>query len=560
MPHPSASVQRSAKKQVPRKFVTTIINSSIDTGALMNRSMLFFLGAVVRLIFAPARQPGATIMMIAALGVAAPSIAAINEPVNTEAGLVSGVPADDPAVTMFKGIPYAAPPVGDLRWRAPRPVVPWQGIRKADQFGSECLQSDRNSPVVGSEDCLFLNVWTGADSATERRPVVVWSYSNGFRGNTSANPLFDGEGLARMGVVVVTSNYRAGVFGFLATPELSKESGHNSSGNYGMLDQIAVLQWVNKNIAAFGGDPNRVTIAGQSAGGLSTLILVQSPLARGLFHGAIMESRATGIRTSLKDAERDGIEYAAARGAHSLKELRAMPWQKLKEGDQYDQPVTDDYVIPSNFYQMYVDGLQHDVPMMIGNAKDESGAQPHPRVTLDQFQSVVKKKYDVMADEFMKLYPASTDQEAGLMKNTAAREDGRMQTFLVATQGKHSNRNKSYAYFWTHAPPGPDSDRQGAYHMSEINYIFNNLYATDRPWTDKDRSIADMMSSYWANFAATGNPNGKGLPEWPALDRDSPVVMEVGDHFALMPPVEKSRADFIRRYYETHAATAGRWQ
>jgi para-nitrobenzyl esterase len=491
-------------------------------------------------------------------GIAAQANAAIDRPVRTQAGLVAGVPGLTPSVTAFKGIPYAAPPLGELRWRAPQAPLVWQGVRKADQFGSACLQTERNV-VVGSEDCLFLNVWTGASSGSERRPVLVWSYSNGFSGNTSAHPLFDGEGLARKGIVVVTMNYRAGVMGWLATPELSRESGHDSSGNYGMLDQIAVLQWVKKNIAAFGGDPGRVTIAGQSAGGLSTLILLSSPLTKGLYHRAIMESRATGVRRSLKEAEQEGVKYAAARGANSLQELRALPWQKLKEGDTHAQPVIDDWVIPADFYQLYTAGLKTTVPIISGNAFDEDGAQPQPRVQLEQFQSAAKQRYDTMADEFMKLYPATTDEEAGLAKNTAAREDTRMRVYLTATQGRRAGA-KSFTYLWTHAPPGPDHDRQGAYHMSEINYIFDNLYATDRPWTDADRRIADTMSSYWANFATRGDPNGKGLPPWPPADGKSPMVMEVGDRFGVLPIADAARLEFVRRFYLTYGATVGRWQ
>jgi para-nitrobenzyl esterase len=484
--------------------------------------------------------------------------AAITEPVRIDSGLVSGVPGREASITVFKGIPYAAPPVGNLRWRAPQPVMPWQGIRRADQFSAPCVQAQRDT-FIGSEDCLYVNVWIGAASGRERRPVIVWTYPDGFRGNSSANPMFDGEGLARKGVVVVNFNYRAGVFGFLAHPELSAESGHGS-GNYAILDQIAVLQWVKRNIAAFGGDPNRVTIAGQSAGGLSALILSRSPLTKGLFHRAIMQSRATGIRTDVQQAERDGVAYAEARGAHSLQELRALPWQKLKEGDRYDQPIVDNYVIKPDFYQFFVDGLEHDVPVMLGNARDEDGAQPQPNAKAAQLQAFVSQRYGEMAGEFFKLYPFSTDTEAGIVKNLAAREDSRMRAFLPATQGRDIGRNKSFVYHWTHAPPGPNSARQGAFHESEITYVFDSLEVNDRPWTEEDRHIADLMSSYWANFAARGDPNGKGLPRWPAADAKSPVVMELGDHFGPMSIGDPVRLDFIRRFYESHPASAGRWQ
>ena len=493
------------------------------------------------------------------IGCAGTAGAALDAPLRVDGGLLAGVPGIDEGITAFKGIPYAAPPLADLRWRAPQPVVPWQGVRKAEKFSEPCTQMQRNA-VIGSEDCLYLNVWTGAKSASERRPVIVWSYPDGFRANSAANPMFEGEGLARKGVIVVTSNYRSGVFGFLSHPELSKESGHGGSGNYGMQDQIAVLQWVKKNIAAFGGDPNRVTIAGQSAGGLSTLILATSPLTKGLFHRAIIESRATGVRQDRIKADSDGVQYAEAHGAHSLQELRALPAAKLKEGDNYDQPIIDGYVIRPDFYQVYVSGLEHDVPVITGSAFDEDGAVPMPNVKAAQFQEWVRRRYGTMADEFFSLYPFSTDAEAGPMKNIAAREDSRMRAFLTATQGSHTRRNKAWVYTWTHAPPGPDSARQGAFHMSEITYVFDNLYANDRPWVAADHRIADMMSSYWANFVRTGDPNGKGLPAWAAADAKSPVVMELGEHFAPMPLGDPARLDFIRRFYVTHAETAGRFQ
>ena len=486
-----------------------------------------------------------------------PLQAAINEPVKIDAGLVSGVPARDASITAYKGIPFAAPPVGELRWRAPQPAIPWQGVRKADQFGSGCFQVQMQRDVSsGSEDCLFLNVWTGATASTERRPVFVWIYGGRFTLGAGSDPLFDGEGLARKGIVVVTLNYRLGVFGFLATPELSLESGHNASGNYGVLDQIAALQWVKKNITAFGGDPNRVTIAGQSAGGASVLSLTASPLAKGLFHKAIIESRARSLRSGMPSAERGGVKYAEAHGARSLKELRALSWDQLKQGNNGNdeveggplfRPVVDGWVIPLDYKQYYTKGLPSDVPVLAGNNRDESGAQPQPSVKLDQYVSAAKTKYGVMADEYLKLYPATSDQEAALAQNAAARDDSRLATFLLATQG--ARNNKVYTYFWTHAPPGPDRDRRGAYHESEINYVFNNLYATNRPWMDEDHKIADIMSSYWANFVTSGDPNGKGLPTWPVTEGKSPVVMEVGDNWGLMPVAEKAKLDFFRRYY-----------
>lgn len=513
--------------------------------------------------------------MIAVMLGPGPLKAAIKEPVRTEAGLVSGVPARDPSVTVYKGIPFATPPVGDLRWKPPQPPIPWRGVRPADHFGSICPQTQRNPTATISEDCLFLNVWTGAKSAAERRPVLVWFYGGRFISGAGSEPLYDGEGLARKGLVVVTMNYRTGVFGFLATPELSKESGHNASGNYGLLDQITCLRWVRKNIAAFGGDPGRVTIAGQSAGAGSVLFLSDSPLAKGLYHRAIAQSGARfpndpelrSLATSwrpLKDAENAGVKYAEAHGTHSLKEMRALSWQQLLEGNNANdesvygkpppplfRPVVDGWVIPLNYSDTYARGSQNDVPILTGNNLDESGAQPQPAVKLDVLLIAVKQKYGAMADEFLKLYPASSDHEAGLAQNASARDGSRVSTFLWATEWKKSANSKVFTYFWTHAPPGPGHDRRGAYHGSEINYVFNNLYATDRPWTDEDLRIAGIMSSYWANFAANGDPNGKDLPVWPAFDSKSPTVMELGDRLALIPVADNARLEFIRRFFLT---------
>ena len=505
-------------------------------------------------------------------------MAAINAPVRSESGMVSGVPARDATITVFKGIPFAAPPVGELRWKAPQPAAAWQGVRNADQFGSLCPQMSRDPNAVFSEDCLFLNVWSGAASAKERRPVFVWIHGGRFFAGAGSQPLFDGEGLARKGLVVVTFNYRLGVLGFLATPELSRESGHNASGNWGMLDQIAALQWVRKNIAAFGGDPNRVTIAGQSAGAGSVLQLMNSPLAKGLFHGAIPESGArysgdpeiSGLATSyrlLKGAEAQGVKYAEEHGAPSLKELRALTVAQLLVGNNANdetyygkpppplfRPVIDGWVIVKSYRESMASGLVSRVPVMTGNNLDESGASPQPNIKLGDFQSAAKQKYGAMADEFFKLYPAATDVEAGQANNAAARDGSRVSSFLWAQEWNKATKRPVYTYFWTHAPPGPDRERRGAYHESEINYIFNNLYATDRPWVDADYKIADTMSSYWVNFAITGNPNGKSLPNWAATNAKKSVVMQLGDGFGAMPLADPVKLDFWKRFFQSQKA------
>ena len=503
-------------------------------------------------------------------------------PVRVESGLLAGAPGRDPSITAYKGVPYAAPPVGDLRFRAPQPPIAWQGVRKADHFGSTCPQNGGDRSNM-SEDCLFANIWTGATAASNKRPVFVWIYGGGFSGGSGSDPTFDGEALAKKGLVVVTFNYRLGVLGFLATPELSKESGHNASGNFGLLDDIAMLQWVHKNIAAFGGDPNLVTIGGQSAGAGSVGFLSMSPLAKGLFGRAIQESHARYSRDtelrylavswrSLPNAEAQGVKVAEQRGAHNLKELRALPWDQLlvtmatvddsvETGSNNKpplfRPVVDGWVIPKNYTQTYASGAQNDVEVIAGNNLDETGAVPESafarrRLTVAQFQEAAKRKFGPLADEYLKLYPATTDEEAALANNESVRDNSRISTFLWAMDWKQKKDKPVYTYFFTHRPTG---DPGGAHHTAEVLFVFNNLYLRNQKWTDEDRKVADTMSSYWVNYVATGNPNGTGLPVWPAFNAKSQTVMELGDHFAPIPVASsQARLEFWKRFFQTQPA------
>ncbi|KAA9156963.1 carboxylesterase family protein [Amycolatopsis acidicola] len=521
-------------------------------------------------------------------------------PVETESGLLRGIPGRNPAVTVFRGVPYAAPPVGELRWRAPQPPAPWAGVREAVHFGPMCPQSPQDAAAAGidlpqSEDCLHLNVWTPANSASEKLPVLVWIYGGGFRGGTGANPRFDGEHLAGKGIVVVTFNYRLGVFGFLATPELSAESGHHASGNYGLLDDIAALKWVQRNISAFGGDPGRVTVAGQSAGAGSVNFLAMSPLARGLFHRAIAQSHtrhpgdpelrylATSYRT-LADAEQAGERFVRAHGGGSLAELRELPWRKLIDGHAgldeavetgspakppLFRPVVDGWVIPHGYADTYALGEQNDVAYLTGNNLDESGAVPAEtfedyrqakglrpgappvHVTLDAYVRAAHEKFGPMAEEFLMLYPATNDDEAAAASATAVRDNSRVSTFLWGTEWTRHATKPVYTYFWTHASPAHSDGVRRASHSSEIDYVFGNLDRDRAQWTDEDREVAEKMSSYWANFVIAGDPNGPGLAEWPAYSPDVPAVMEVGAGFGPVPLTEAGRTGFWQRFFRT---------
>lgn len=524
------------------------------------------------------------------------------EPVRVETGLLTGTAGRDPAINVYKGIPYAAPPVGALRWRAPEAPAAWAGTRDASKFGPACPQpgGDMARGLPQSEDCLTLNIWTGArPGSAEKRPVYVWIYGGGFIGGTGASPEFDGEALAKKGIVVVTFNYRVGVLGFLATAELSKESGHNASGNYGLLDDIAALQWVQRNIAAFGGDPAQVTIGGQSAGAGSVGFLAMSPLAKGLFRAGIEESHARYPRDTelrylsvswrpLASAEQAGARYGAEHGATNLAELRAMPWEKLIEGSRavdeavetgsagkppIFRPVVDGWVLPNNYNDTYAKRTQNSVTVVAGNNHDETGAVPEtafaalrartdpPRagmpdvaVTLPAYVALARRKFGPLADDFLKLYPAKDDAEAALQNNAAARDNSRISTWLWGTLWTQGSDKPVYTYFWNHAPPGPDHDMRGAYHGSEIAYAFDSLDAVDRPWTDEDRRIAATMSSYWANIIRKGDPNGPGLPEWPRYDPKLPRVMALGDQFGPIPVADPAKIAFWKRFYATQPA------
>jgi len=485
---------------------------------------------------------------------------AITESVETSGGLIAGVPGSDPSVTVFKGVPYAAPPVGDLRWKAPQPPAAWEGVRQADKFSGSCVQNivEERDPWTHefmshdeiSEDCLYLNIWTAAEHADENRPVFVYIHGGGFTEGSGSVAVYDGDGLANKGLVMVTINYRLGPFGFLAHPELTKESEYGASGNYGMLDVVAALQWIQDNIAAFGGDPSRVTVAGQSAGARAVHTLIASPLATGLIHRGIAESGSSlgGSSATLADAEQVGVQFAELKGASSLAELRAMSAEEIAaplpapaEGGEAEAPRlrfgtnVDGYLLPASIDEIAAQGSQNDVPIITGANADEGGASPNLEITLAEYRNQARQRYGDRAETFLTLYPASTDQEAGQANNEASRDRQRVSLSVWAHERKKTTESGIHTYFWTHALPGPDAARYGAFHTSEVPYALNTLYMSDRPFTDIDHQIADTMSSYWANFAKTGDPNGEGLPHWPAVREDPGSTMQIGDETKPIP-------------------------
>lgn len=471
--------------------------------------------------------------------------------VTTQSGLLQGVANNSGTVTSFKGIPYAAPPVGDLRWRKPEPPLPWEGIRDASEFCASCIQNKVYSHLPNgpwteefmvqneiSEDCLFLNIWTPARKASDKLAVFVYIHGGGLTEGSGAIDTYDGEELARKGVVVVTINYRLGVLGFLAHPDLTAESPNKVSGNFGYLDQIAALKWIQQNIAAFGGDPGRVTIAGQSAGAGSVRALIASPLARGLFHRAITQSGSGLVgsdrSTSLEDAELRGEEFAESKGAPSIEELRAMPAMDVYMSASGQAPVRfggviDGYVLTSSHMAVFENGEQNDTPFMTGMNRDELRYRGE------------------RADEFFALYPVDSDGDTSLVERVAGQEQSRLNTFLWLQHRAKTSGTNGYIYYFNRAIPWPEYPDFGAFHTGEVPYMFNNLKMLDRPWTEVDSMVADVMSSYWVNFAKNGDPNSDGLPIWSAFDSNKKEVMRLGEQMGMIPvAASEERIEFLK--------------
>ncbi len=459
------------------------------------------------------------------------SLAGIPAEVATDTGMIAGTTGTSPEVRVFKGIPFAAPPVGANRWRAPQPVAKWSGVRPATEYAPRCTQggpggTNATAPPT-DEDCLYLNVWTTAESAEERRPVMVWLYGGGFFGGAGSESRYAGDGLARKGAVVVTLNYRLGSLGFFAHPGLSAEAQPKASGNYGMLDAIAALQWVQRNIAAFGGDAGNVTVFGESAGANLAGALVASPAAKGLFHRAIAQSGgfmglAMARTGTLARAEETGARALADAGIGSIAEARAKPASEVFAAIRGGGLVVDGYLIPEDLSLTFAKGRQNPVDLLVGSNKDEGTFFQRPGLTADQFKTQARQRFGVLADRFLKLFPATDDAQANAAYLAAFSDEAAwaMRKFaeLQAKQG-----SRAYVYFCTRVPPKlPDRPSRGATHVAEIPYMFDNL-APPVPWTDLDRQLADVMSSYWVNFARNGDPNGAGLPPWPAY-RDAPTA------------------------------------
>jgi para-nitrobenzyl esterase len=472
--------------------------------------------------------------------------AAFADPVKVEGGLLRGTVED--GLRIYRGIPYAAPPLGDLRWRAPQPAAKWKGIRAADKYSRACMQTNAaiaNLPAP-SEDCLYLNVWTPAQSAHAKLPVLVWIHGGGFVAGTPAEQLYHGEWLAKKGVVVVSIGYRLGVFGFLAHPELSAENDRHVSGNYGLLDMIAGLQWVQRDISAFGGDPMRVTIQGESAGSAAVSMLCGSPLTKGLFRAAIAESGASfgpvrndatfGEMQPLASAEKSGQGLLASAGVSSIAEMRKVPAEKVqgmspRQMGLAPRPNVDGWVIVGDQYKLYEAGKYNDVPVLVGYNSDEGATFPGPKSQEAYVQSV-RDRYQDLADEILAVYPGGeTPDEKRTARNLMRDSSFGWNTLVWARLQTETGKSKVFTYYFdekAEIPAGTDPAGYGARHASELPYVFRQLTEHGRPApTPKDEALSEMMRTYWTNFVKTGDPNGAGLPNWPSYSRANPLTLHI---------------------------------
>jgi para-nitrobenzyl esterase len=481
--------------------------------------------------------------------------------IRIEGGIISGMKNSDGDIQIFKGIPFAAPPTGTRRWKTPAPVEPWVGVKKCIVFGPSPMQGKPvpfsvytseflipESPI--SEDCLYLNIWTGAKSANEKRPVFVWIYGGGFMSGGSACPIYDGEALARKGVVLVSINYRVGVFGFFAHPELSAETSYNGSGNYGLMDQIAALRWVQNNISAFGGDPGNVTVAGQSAGAMSVNCLVASPLAKGLFHKAIAESGSSLLRKGFvrtengKVREQEGLKITNDMGMKSIDELRKLPADEIhSKARAWFTPVIDGYVLPKSIPNIFAENANTDIPLLTGWNNDETFT---PVTSTEDFKKRLEKTYGSDSQELLKFYPVTTEQESIKSQKALGRDESFGISNYVWAVLQSRAKNKVYLYNFLRKPPATaDFVQYGAFHTAEVPYTFNTLKFFNRPLEKTDHALADLMSSYWANFARSGNPNGPGLPEWPAFKEADAMVMMFDEKSNAITLRRKEALDFL---------------
>lgn len=488
--------------------------------------------------------------------------------VQVEGGVISGVLDSISGINVFKGIPYAEPPVGDLRWTAPIPVKPWDGILSCKEFRASPVQIFPEPIYVWSEeflipeepiseDCLYLNIWTGAKSVKEKRPVVVWVHGGGFTSGSGSVPIYDGKAMAKKGVVFVNINYRLGVFGFLAHPELSQESPDHSSGNYGLMDQIAAIQWVKNNIAAFGGDPNKITISGQSAGSASVVFLSASPLTKGLFQQVIAQSGAGLLSRSpssspmaldyLQEAELHGKAIEKELGLSSIKEMREMDAFDLQDAVKGRfQPIVDGYVLEQSVTKTYLEGKAHPIKLLTGWNQDD-GVVIGGYESAEDFRKRIENSWESNAGQLLEFYPSDQDSisahsQRRLQRDIAFGAQNYTLAELIDQQG-----NDVFVYRFARKIPTGTGPEYGAFHTGEVPYAYENLSYVNRPFTEVDWNLADQMASYWANFIKTGNPNGDGLLKWPKYSTSNKNIIWLDKEIKQEVLKDSASLEFLRK-------------
>lgn len=514
------------------------------------------------------------ILFLTAGGSAAIAADQVTDVVRLDSGFIRG--KSEGEMRIFLGIPYAAPPVGILRWKPPKAVTPWkQVVRNCMDFGSSCPQPGMQAGNKFNEDCLYLNVWTTAKS-TEKLPVVVWIHGGAFNTGSSSQSEYDGRNLAKKGVVVVTINYRLGPLGFFVHPLLSRESSRKTSGNYGLLDQIAALQWVGKNIAAFGGNPDVITIFGQSAGARSVALLMISPLSAGLFQRAIAQSGGPIIGSEyinpayngdMVNVSKMGEKLAAKLGCDKagdvLEALRAKSAQEIVTAADFraglfDEglfftPVFDGWVLPQNPRVAYESGKQHNVPMIVGSTANEGTLYlaNETNLSLEKYKAFLKSRFDNDVEKALNFFPANNVKDASRAIDDIITVSANACPARFMARWMAQRKSRSYLYQFTRRPDTGKARKLGVYHGSDLAYVFGNINKSEG-YNDLDIELSEKMTAYWVNFARTGNPNGRGLSYWPGYKNESDINLEFGDTIQTNKNLFQKECDFIDRISHQH--------
>jgi para-nitrobenzyl esterase len=496
--------------------------------------------------------------------------------VATEYGLIEGLPGNNHLVSVFKGIPFAKPPVGELRWKAPQPPDAWDGTLEAYKFSNICTQprfaSEGGNTLAAkefyvvefpmSEDCLYLNVWTPAKSPDEKLPVGIYIHGGGFDTGYSYLNAYDGESFAKRGIVIVTIPYRLNIFGFLSHPELETEDPNQSTGNYGTMDQIAALEWIKRNIAAFGGDPENMTLFGQSAGGFSVRNLCASPLTKGNFRRAIMQSGGGVARGGLLDpmtkeeAMKIGIRFIEFTGFNNIEEARAADaellikkyseFKDLNNGELLFSPSVDGYVLPEKPADYFQRGDHGDLEYMLGCTADEMRNNRAKAPPYDIQKKMAELRFGPFADEYLKIVKADDPEYSKRFFQNNFSDEILAGVLAWCENQLDLNRKPAFAYFFTYVPPG--AEEVGAHHSVEHHYVFQTLTKSFRPYTGFDYDLSNELAGFWANFIKYGDPNGEGLPTWTPYTRENPKVLEIARERQMKPMVLSEQLEFIKNF------------